>query len=72
MICKNPGGGTPPLISLRGGNGLPPPLETAYEYIQYTGYNTYNIHDTIHTIYMIQYIHTMYSIQYIQCTGYNT
>ena len=28
MICKNPGG--PLLISLRGGNGLPPPLETAY------------------------------------------
>ena len=30
MICKNPGGGTPPLISLRGGagNGLPPPPET--------------------------------------------
>ena len=34
MICKNPGGVHPPLISLRGGgNGLPPPLETAYAYL---------------------------------------
>ena len=34
MICKNPGGVHPPLISLRGGgNGLPPPLETAYDHI---------------------------------------
>ena len=31
MICKNPGGGTPPPnFTQGGGNGLPPPRETAY------------------------------------------
>ena len=31
MICKNPGGvHPPPNFTQGGGNGLPPPLETAY------------------------------------------
>ena len=34
MICKNPEGGTPPPnFTQGGGNGLPPPLETAYAYL---------------------------------------
>ena len=34
MICKNPGGGTPPPNFTQGGvMDCHPPLETAYEYI---------------------------------------
>ncbi len=43
MICKNPGGGTPPPNFTQGGvMDCHPPLETAYEYNDYFPTNTFS------------------------------